>query len=82
MSNAKEKIDIKPFNILFLGDILHTCLQMIRGKLQKDNIRVKLITFYFYVSVNVKHHIGFPGGKFGGRSGGQSGLLVRTGPVL
>ena len=23
-----------------------------------------------------------PGGKFGGRSGGQSGLLVRTGPVL
>ncbi len=23
-----------------------------------------------------------PGGKFGGRSGGKSGLLVRTGPVL
>ncbi len=23
-----------------------------------------------------------PGGKFGGRSGGQSGLLVWTGPVL
>ena len=45
-----------------------------RGKSKQTN--------FYTVNNHLRTCLINPGGKFGGKSGGQSGLLVRTGPVL